>query len=373
MQIVETVQDVRAYDFRGQLTYVMSAGRQYVLHDYEVRNALRDGAVRVLGSLDERLPRYGGQSLSNERLYVPFTGGLGDGLTQVSCLKALKDQYPDCTIDVSCPLIHHPVLRCFSDIAQPTEYPTPVSELTRYSAYASLEDMTEIIREHQSKPSHQNGLNNFELFSRTLQTPEVHEPVRLVLPSEIREPWDIGPSTTPRIGLVLSSADNMRSYPLKAFLKIAEGLIEKQMAVFFYGQSREIQHPIPDSPPWLCNCVDRTPNTETLAAMISQMDAVICSDGLCMHIGGLLRIPTLVIFLSSAARIAGGYPTVFTHFADYPCSPCGAVTSECPRKFPHCRVSEHPDMQPRRIIERLMGILQYARRNKNHSRVPAIH
>ena len=129
MYVVEALSGARAFDTSGRESFALTAGLQYVVHDPEAEGGVRDGALKAICKLDEMLPRYDGQPLTNERVLVAHIGGMGDGLVLAACLKALKDRYPDCTIDVPCPALHHPLLKLVDADINIMPYPPPASEL----------------------------------------------------------------------------------------------------------------------------------------------------------------------------------------------------------------------------------------------------
>ncbi len=98
-----------------------------------------------------------------------------------------------------------------------------------------------------------------------------------------------------------------------------------------------------------------------MAAIFSQLDAVICPDTLFMHLAGALRLPTLAIFTSSATTVAGGYPTVRPVTAEVPCRPCGAIADACPIGHSTCVVPSHVDLHPKRLAEIVMDMLNVSR------------
>ena len=279
---------------------------------------------------------------------MPHIGGLGDGLVLAACLKALKDRYPSCAIDVVCPSVHHTLLRLLDADLNITAYPPPTSELNRYSFYTSLED----VDRHAVDPS----MSNIQIFSSCLHTPEGAEAITLKLPPALLEQWGIGKATHPRIGMALTKSTHMRAYPVDLVLELARALVKRQVAVLFFGASGEIKHELPHAPPTLFNLVDQTPGVDVLAAIFSQLDAVVCPDTLFMHLAGALRVPTLAIFTSSASTVAGGYPTVQSITADVPCRSCGAIADACPIGHSACVVPRHADLHPNRLAEAVMNM-----------------
>ncbi|MCG3137314.1 MAG: hypothetical protein HJJLKODD_01158 [Phycisphaerae bacterium] len=373
MQVVEALQVARALDRFGRLSYELQPLRQYALLDHEAAAGARDGAVRILGRLEEILPLYRGESLTSRRLLVPFTGGQGDALQLLSCLVELIRQEPTATIVVSCPPLHHDLLNTLlehlqqaaeffprgvdpSRTVQIQSYPPPASELKNYAYFASLE----YIQQFGHDPNylrHEQGLSNLEVFARCLHTPLPPTALHWQLPSELLTAWNIGTARQPRVGLALSRAGHMRNYPIDLALTLVQELVQQQIAVVLLGRAAEVGRPLPHAPPWVINLLDRLPDSLALAAVISQLDALICPDSFFMHLGGVLRVPTVALFTASPAGVAGGYPTVLPLYSHASCSPCGAARDRCPAGHNHCVVHHSADLQPARIVQHLTRLI----------------
>ncbi len=353
MQVVEAISDARAFDTSGRQSFGLVAGLRYVLHDPEAEGGARDGALKPVCKLDEVLPRYQGQPLTNERLLALHIGSMGDGLVIAACLKALKDRYPDCTIDIPCPSVHHPLLRLIDADLNITPYPPPASDLKHYSYYMSLED----VDRHATDPA----MSNIQIFGSCMRTPEAVQAITLKLPPSLLEQWDIGTASQPRVGVALTQSVHMKAYPVDLVLKLVRALLKKDVAVLLFGASKEIKYDLPHAPPMLFNLVDKTPKVESLAAILAQLDAIICPDTLFMHIAGALRVPALAIFTCTHISAAGGYPTVRLVTADVPCRPCGAVADTCPIGHRTCVVPRHADLDPKRLADAVMDLLRARR------------
>ncbi len=353
MHVVEALSDARAFDTSGRESFSLIAGLRYVVHDPEAEGGVRDGAFKAICKLDEMLPRYDGQPLTDERLLVAHIGGMGDGLVLAACLKALKDRYPDCTVDVPCPALHHPLLELVDADVNIMSYPPAASELKHYSYYMSLED----VDHHAADPA----MNNTQIFGSCLRTPEATEAVKLKLPSTLLEEWDIGKADQHRVGIALTKSVHMKAYPVELALELVEALLKNDVAVLLFGASHEIGRDLPHAPPMLFNLVDKTPDIQALAAIFSQLDAVVCPDTMFMHLAGALRVPTLTVFTCTHVSAAGGYPTVRLATADVPCRPCGAVAHTCPIGHSACIVPRHADLDPKRLADAVMDLLRARR------------
>ena len=334
----------------GREAYALIAGQRYVLHDCEAEAGIGGRALRPVCQLDEVLPRYQGQPLTSQRVLVPFIGGQGDAIVLATCLAALKRRYPHVGIDVSCPALHHALLGLVDVEATPVPYPPPASGLRGHSFYMCLENAEQFAQERR--------LGNAEIFAQCLHTPSPGEPVMLTLPHTLLEQWDLGLAAYPRIGIAVTRLVSMKAYPIDLVLELARSLLRKEAAVLLLGVGREINLELPHTPPMLCNFVDRTPTVESLATVVSQLDATVCCDSLFAHLAGALRVPTLAVFTCSAPTAARGYPTVRAVTADAPCSPCGVWGNRCPQGHFECMVHRHPDLSPHRLCDLVLDMAE---------------
>jgi len=178
MQIVRANDNINVSDSAGRAVYSLRAGTCYALHDSEVASALRGGSVEWVATLDSRLRMYAGQTLSNERLVLPFIGRLGDALVTASCLQALCEVFPGVTIDIACASTAREVFELCPNFGELLSYPIADSQLAEYDFYMSFEDVASISRGSQR--------SMFDLFSRCLNTPKPSKPVSLCVPESAK-------------------------------------------------------------------------------------------------------------------------------------------------------------------------------------------
>ena len=228
-----------------------------------------------------------------------------------------------------------------------TAYPTPASELKHYAFYTSLEHITNYVTKDEYQ--FHGGLTNLEVFSRCLHTPVTHEGYHLKLPNELIEKWSMGSADHLRIGIGLSRTGNVRTYPPDLVLQLIKELLERGVGVFLLGRKEEIGRDLPHAPPWCINLLDTIPDTPALATVISQLDGLICSDSLFMHLGGALRKPTLTVYTATPSATGGGYPTVHPATSNIDCSPCLTTGDKCPKEHAECIVHRKTDLLPTRL------------------------
>ena len=353
MRIVEATQDQAFLSPDNKPSFSLTAGCQYVMYDVESQQFAQDGHVREVRHLNDVLPLYQGQSLDDEHLLIFFSGGLGDAVVIASCLLELKTRFPDISIDISCKSSLHTLWTLLDPSLHPVSHPVLATDLKKYAYQASTEDVgTSVIR---------NGRSNLDIFSQWLCIPDVTQAFHLVLPDSLYEQWPLGQRSAPRVGIAMTNTRHTRAYPVDLSLLLARELIRQEYQVYLLGLSRDIDQPLPHAPPFLCNYIDRTTDVSALAALLGQLDLLICPDTFFMHLAGVLRIDTLAIFTSSEPEITGGYPTVFPIYSELGCSPCGGGNQPCPLACSQCQAPYQADLQPsiiaQRVIERL-GIIQ---------------
>jgi len=355
MKIVECIEQTTASHDKGP-PVTLDAGQQYVVWDREAASGVKSGVVRVISDLDQVLPPYEGQPLGDNPLLALLADGLGDSIIVSACLQSLKKEYPQAGINIACPTIQNELFEMLKSADKLLPHPLPASQLKGHAYHTSLEKLDDLIKGREFK--HQQAASNLELFGRCLHTPPAQEVSRLKLPDQVLAKYALGPAQQPRVGIALTPSAHRRSYPSKMVLELTELLLGQGLSVIYLGRSQGLDCQFPHSPPWIANLLDKTPQLEVLAAVLQQLHFVVTPDAMIMHLAGVLHVPTLALFTSSPATVAGGYPTVEPLWAQVDCSPCGSAADQCPKSHPACLAPQHHDMQPAQIAERVLKIMQ---------------
>jgi len=158
---------------------------------------------------------------------------------------------------------------------------------------------------------------------------------------------DLPDSSKKWVGIQVSAGKSDKSYPSDLIIKLIEKLIENSYQVFLLGDSW-------DGPPLsgekdLWNMIGKTPTIIDFAAMLSKMDHIICPDSVSAHIGGVLGIPTLVLFSVTSSENFSHFPSVFCLTSRAECSPCYAL-NHCPIGKHDCTAMEDHSMKPEVLL-----------------------
>ena len=349
MQIVEAQADAAVQDAYGEPAYRLRGGMQYVVHDREAALGLRSSAVRLVQGLDRVLPRYQRQPLTQQRMLVPFIGRGGDALVLGACLEALKEQWPKVRVDVTCPDGPREVLSIVPAVDRLLTYPLPSDDLANYDYYMCLEDVDAVPDGAARCLS--------DVFSRCLGTPPPTKPVRIEIPTPVRAAWHWPGRGKLRIGLHTGQIGNVRAYLPDLAHELASTLARAQYDVYLIGRfDPRCDLSAPAFPSGVFDLTGRTPTTLDLAAALVQLDALITSDGLPMHLAGALELPTLALFTATDPILASDYPSVRAVPSETACAPCRIAMGKCPLHHDHCVAWRDEAVQPQAILQQLHAL-----------------
>ncbi len=349
MQIVEAVADARVLDADGHAAYALRAGVRYLLYDHEAGHGLRDGAVKLVAGLDRTLPAYNGQPLRHESLLLPFIGRQGDAIVAASCLSALKDRYPEITVDISAPDAARDVLQLMPRLGGLETYPLEASRLGEYDYYLSFEEVEAVPRGTSRSCA--------DVFSACLRTPQPSDPPRVTVPCDVRKRWELPDTNRPRVAVHIGRRGNLRSYPPDLIGDLIRRLADAGFDVYLIGTSDAAK----SVPKALANdihsLVGKTASAADLAAVLGQMLALVTGDSFPMHLAGALGVPTIALFTATDSVFGSDYPSVVPIQSRASCSPCRIADGTCPLGHRECIAHREPSLHPRSIAERLCSIV----------------
>lgn len=345
VQIVEAVADANVLDTSGRAAYALRAGHRYVIYDSEAGYGLRDGALKLMASLDRVLPIYHGETLRQHRLILPFIGRRGDALVAASCLAALQERYAEITIDVAAPDAPREVLCLMPRLGEQWPYPPLAEQIESYDYYLSFEEVEAVPRGWQRSCA--------DVFSSCMHTPRPTGPPRLTVPPGVRQRWMLGATRRPRVAVHVGRSDSLRSYPHDLLDELVRHLIDARFEVYLIGAgdvTRQAKTNRTESARDLCG---RTATPADLAAVLAQMDAVMTGDSFPMHLAGAIGVPTLAVFTATDAVIGSDYPAVVAVQSPARCSPCRITDGVCPRGHDRCIAHRDRFISPESIVGRL--------------------
>lgn len=362
MQIVEAIADAHVLDAGGEAAYTLTAGRRYVVYDSEAGYGLRDGACKLITGLDRELPAYNGQPLGQERLILPFIGRRGDALIAASCLAALKERYPSVTIDIAASKAAREVLRLMPRLGELLPHPLESERVKDYAYYLSFEEVEAIPRGWRRSYA--------DVFSDCLRTPHPSNLPRVTIPPDAVKRRALPPTERPRAAIHVQPGDSLRSYPHDLVEKVVHGLVDAEFEVYLIGTvirpppSERMGHP-PTKEGWggavastdhVHDLIGKTPTAGDLAALLVQMDALICGDSFPMHLAGLLNVPTVALFVTTDAVIGSDYSSVISVQSQADCSPCHIADGACPLGHGECIAHRHPSVSPESLVKRIRAL-----------------
>jgi ADP-heptose:LPS heptosyltransferase len=352
VQIVEAVADVNVLDVGGQAAYALRTGCRYVVHDSEAGHGLRDGALKLTASLDRVLPIYHGETLRQHRLILPFIGRRGDALVVASCLAALKERYPEVTVDIAAPDALREVLCLMPRLGEQLPYPPLAEKIEHYDYYLSFEEVEAVPCGWQRSYA--------DVFSACLHIPCPSSPPQITVPPEVQRRWTLGTIRRPRVAVHVGRSDSLRSYPQDLLDHLVQYLIDARFEVYLVGAGdapRRVGTHGTESAHDLCG---RTATAADLAAVLMQMDAVMSGDSFPMHLAGMIGVPTLALFTATDAVIGSDYPAVVAIQSRVGCSPCRTAGGVCPLGHGRCIAHRDRSVSPGSIVGHLETLASVA-------------
>lgn len=329
-------------------TVMLQSGKTYLMHKNPLENIIEKGLGKYAKGYDylDHLSQNDLQPHKKSLIVLfLFDGGLGDAISLALLLDALKTEY-----NILCNVA------CKYEIWQTILWPlgfrgswfqVPL-DLERIQVHDRIQIRAD--RFFHGNPAkwelcvinEMSKSYGVDLSNRTLRymVPEIITK-RMVLPSTLKI----------RIGVNLDSNGLTRSYPFALQPVLIQYLLEAGFEVFLLGlHEPNIMEPKNDC---LHNYCGQTTVME-LAALIRQMDFMLCMDSFMAHLSNILGIKTLVLFSVTRKGIYAWHKHVSCLESLIPCSPCGEIGNECPRRLDGCRAFSHESITPEIIIQTII-------------------
>ena len=345
MQIVEALTDSNVLDIDGNTIYALRGGVRYAIYDAEASRGMQAGAVTAIANLDRVVPSYEGETLDRQRLILPFIGRLGDAIVAGSCLTALLDRFPNVTIDIAAPAPARAVFELMPNVGRILAYPLEAEAIEDYDFHLSFEDVDAVPRGTSRSCA--------DVFSACLRTPLPTNPPLITVPPEVAERWTMPQADRPRVALHIGRPDNPRTYPVDLMAALAKELVADGFDVVLLGANGAGGCPASLNIPQVENLIGSTKTPADLAAVLSQMSALITGDSFPMHLAGAMGVPTLAIFTATDRVFVTDYPSVTAIQSTAECSPCRIATGSCPLGHNECIAHRDASIDPRAIVDRV--------------------
>lgn len=346
MKIITFEQNVLLNMGYWKFTHKLSAGIEYVVFNKFFDNLSESMDIFVIRDLGDEVTFYQREDLTEKLLLFTAMGGYGDGLSLIQALNALQNKYPTAQVDLMVHLDTYLLVKQFGFKGDWVDYPISLDYLKRYDYFQTAESL------YGTPGYYKNNVARMfcEMFSVPMEL--AHSKFR---PAGIAMATRLGTSEKKRVAIQVDAlTGDMRSYPDHSIKTLALLLSKSGLEVYLVGF-----HDNPSvfgSGPGIHNFVNRLSSIVDLAGLISQMDVIVAPDSVGGHLGGLLDIPTIVLFGVTGTDKMDQYPSVHGIQSELPCSPCYQL-HKCPMEYERCMAMEHISVSPANMMYKIMLIL----------------
>ena len=312
--------------------------REYLFMDQEIESGIENKVFQSVEPLGERHPPYTGQPLNDRSLIFSTLGGYGDALIHTRVLNSLQSKYPRARIDVVTHLDTYLLMRQFNFRGGWLKHPIQLEHLGAYDFYQSTEPL------HQDPNICNKDLANE--MGRLMKVNIRENDTRLTLDQAIERVTRLPGKKSPRVAIQVNSGQKMKDYPKDQIVQLANILARRSCEVYLIGGSTAF--PDLDRNLHIYNFTGYSSFIGEVASLLSQMDLIIAPDSVGAHIGGLLKIPTLVLLSVSTPHNFDSYPSVRVLRSGVACAPCLSL-DKCPQGHDGCIAFIDPDFDPEKI------------------------
>lgn len=331
--------------------FYLEKGRTYVAASSTVeRMSERESNAMWIGDCEET---WTGDYSLGDILTILCPGGIGDMVVLRAVLNVMAEQYPGLRFHIASTSFDYEI---FGDLVEKTSvYPLPMDVVEAYDYLVSIEDIR-----RQSK--HQELFDCFAEILRVDLPDDMHDHFKLSIPDADRRLAAYRtsvPGDRPKVGIQLKSAAHYRSYP--AFMNALVALeltdpgnrrqSDMLYDVFLLGSfdqriSWKRDGEACEPPPHVHDLCGVDHRFREMAAIVDQMDVMLCPDSAYMHIAAMLDVPTLALFSVTEGQTRTGYYSDKLMFiqGEAECAPCMNVASmpACGERFCRAMTSISP-------------------------------
>lgn len=308
-----------------------------ILHDVEASGGESAGMLRSVEPVPAS-PAPLDLAAAPHRIIVPFIGGLGDAVSLLPILQAIRSTLPRSIIDVVSTPGPSEVFAMSPVVDDIRVYPLTVEDWASYDAYLTLE---QVYATNQTP-----GRSLVETFGSAFGI-EPHGAPRLELPTAVPPR---GVDDPPLIGVVVGDGDSHRNTPHRTTLEVLRGLVSQGYACVLLGHD-DGSRVFPVSPPTITDLRSQTTAIIELATWVKAMDAVVTHDSFIMHLAGALDVPTVAAFAPTSAAHATPYGSVRTCSSGLDCAPCHSTGGTCPQGHDRCLAWDDRAVSAEVIVE----------------------
>jgi len=302
--------------------FSLKEGHSYVCSDYIIKQIMRGHSLSMgnIEEIDKYYHKYDGQDLTNKKLLVWRSGGIGDLLFITPTLQYIKDTYPGVQIRVACSskyldLWHrHPLI--FDGHAFPMPFDLDLMLWADYHLHfeGAIETggRAEYIHAVDLFSEYFNLADCIATEKRRPIVPDCDE-----LDNKMRNilKYTMGIDVSKKIILVQFRASApIRTFPERRTMEIAIRLAEPGRNVIIVDHPNSASRindylKLMDNPPGIFNGAAHVRNIRETIALIKKSALLIAPDSSLTHIAGAINIdiPTLAIYGPFPSKVRTAY------------------------------------------------------------------
>jgi ADP-heptose:LPS heptosyltransferase len=330
---------------RGRSTITLESGQAYVMHDVEVAGGRQADVFEHMASLPATPRRFNPTRPLTGRMIVPFIGGLGDAVSLLPVLTAIRQRHPRLRLEVATTPGPAEVFDLSRTVEHIAAYPMPLSEWCRYDHYLTLEAV------HETGQSPGRALP--DVFAAAIGVELGVRKFDLVLPRAAEAAAE--PSSVPLVAVTVGEGQTMRSYPQQKLRELIAMLVQRGLGCVLLGHADPAWN-LPVRPPVITDMRSRTPTVLELAVWLRAVDVVVCHDSFVLHLAGALGRPAVALFGPTSSAHAAPYASALSLSSALECAPCHETDSRCPRGHDRCIAWDSDALAPQAVVN---GVLDH--------------
>lgn len=343
-----TFKQPASIDTQRNYVSAVQAGVPYLMTNYQVGQSIPQEACSRLEPY-RNVNAYEGQPLKDHSLLILWLAGMGDTISFAPALLSLQQQYPQARIDLLTIPVLYEILQSAGFTGTMVPYPAPTKVAEAYDYFLPLEELGR-------DPAHLR-LDSIDFAAKLLGQPSGLAAPTFSIDAAAREKMKLPPAPLIRAGLQIKGLSPLRTYPSDLLAQVLRGLVHGGYEVHLLGAEGDCA--APSAPPRLYNDCGKTTTFSETAALVEQMQVMICPDSYLLHLAGALQIPTVAIFSTIAPRLrVSRYPSVTALAPDLPCAPCSVVQDDrCPIGHPECVALRSASVSPEVILKTVQTLI----------------
>lgn len=346
MKIVKFKEDAHfEIGYWGYKHYI-PAGIGYVFFDEEISKIEKYKQLYETRELTSESRLYEGQDLTNKSLLFISLGGYGDALCFLQAINSLRNKYPSAQIDVSTHMDIFMFIRQFSYTGGWLSYPLRLGYFKEYDYYQSSDSICSFDGAYKE--------NIARLYGKIFKIDIEPSLTQFSCVDVSRLAVKLKHSGRKRVAIqVDTEKGSTRAYPHETILDLAGLLCGSEYEVYLVGSGFSLS-----GVRRMNGLHDYTGATATvleLAGILAQMDVIITPDSVSAHIGGILGVPTIVLFSVTGEEKTNHYTSTIPVVSSIPCSPCYDV-ARCKLGSDFCQAFYDTSMDPEAICKKVVSI-----------------